>query len=247
MSCAPLSAYGERRYAAVEPLLVAKLRPSLVFLTSPAVPLGYCVSPDWVREMAQMHPRTLFLVDEAFAELGMYSIPGRSCVPLVRELPNVVVARTFSKGYGLAGLRVGCLLAHRDNIEVLRRFSVTQAVTDGACAGALAALSTPNHYRTWFREASEVRDGARGALALLVEHSRRRGGLLKGAHVGEAGGCMLLDAKSPSAAHHMVCVLRAAHRVLAHDASADILGAVRIGLPRLTDLPRLMLAISDLP
>ena len=69
-----------------------------------------------IRHLLERHTEHVLLVDEAYADFG-----AESAIPLVREFPNLLVCRTFSKGRALAGLRLGMAYGSRDLIEGLRR------------------------------------------------------------------------------------------------------------------------------
>lgn len=79
----------------------------IVMLTSPNNPTGGVVDPFWVTSLAG-RTRGIVVVDEAYIE---FAEEGSSCVGLLEECPNVVILRTFSKAYALAGVRCGYLLA----------------------------------------------------------------------------------------------------------------------------------------
>jgi histidinol-phosphate aminotransferase len=79
--------------------------PRAIFFANPNAPTGTLVKKARVRELAQAFDG-LLLVDEAYVDFA-----DESCLDLVREFPNVVLCRTFSKGYSLAGLRFGYAIA----------------------------------------------------------------------------------------------------------------------------------------
>ncbi|MBC7104961.1 MAG: histidinol-phosphate transaminase [Firmicutes bacterium] len=84
-------------------------------LCSPNNPTGNATPPEEVAELAAA-ARGLVVVDEAYGEFG-----GRSCLPLLAEHPNLVVLKSFSKSFGLAGLRVGYLVARPEVVaQVLK-------------------------------------------------------------------------------------------------------------------------------
>ncbi len=87
----------------------------VIFLCSPNNPTGNATPPEEVAEILK-NSRALVVVDEAYQEFG-----GESCVPLLKEYSNLVVLRTFSKAFGLAGLRVGYLLADPAVVKQLLR------------------------------------------------------------------------------------------------------------------------------
>ncbi len=66
-------------------------------------------------------------------------------IPLALSKPKVVVARTFSKAYGMAGLRLGFDMGHRDAIEKLHRYKLSANANVLAIAAAIASLRDPGH------------------------------------------------------------------------------------------------------
>jgi histidinol-phosphate aminotransferase len=88
---------------------IAEHRPKLVCLPNPDSPTGTVFAPDELRAITDLCGRTgaLFLVDEAY-----HPFYAPSVVHWVREHRHVVVARTFAKAWGLAGLRIGYAVAH---------------------------------------------------------------------------------------------------------------------------------------
>lgn len=94
---------------------LAAIGPSttLAVLTSPNNPTGAIVPEASVRSLVEKNPQTLFVVDEAYVEFST-----RSLEECVRQYPNAMLLRTFSKAWGLAGLRVGYAIS--SNTEAIR-------------------------------------------------------------------------------------------------------------------------------
>ena len=88
----------------------------LVAVANPNNPTGTLVSSRELARIAQSAPQAAILVDEAYFEFS-----GETMAPRWRSLANLFVTRTFSKAYGLAGLRIGVLMGHPQEIKVLRR------------------------------------------------------------------------------------------------------------------------------
>lgn len=88
---------------------------NIIFICSPNNPTGNAVSPGDIEELLG-NTSALVVVDEAYIEFG-----GESCAGLLTGNPNLIILRTFSKAFGLAGLRVGYLLAHPEVVEELMR------------------------------------------------------------------------------------------------------------------------------
>ncbi|MBI4951113.1 MAG: histidinol-phosphate transaminase [Myxococcales bacterium] len=113
-------------------------RTKLVFLCTPNNPTGLRLGEAELRRVLELGLPTV--VDEAYHEFGV-ALPGAlSAAALVSELPNLLVLRTFSKAYGLAGLRLGYALGHAALVRLLTRVKVPWNVSSLAVAAAAAAL-----------------------------------------------------------------------------------------------------------
>ena len=103
----------------------------LIAIASPNNPTGGVASREQLLAIAQAAPQAAILVDEAY-----YEFHGKTMISDIVTQSNLFVARTFSKAYGLAGLRIGILAGPRDQIPMVRRVSSPYSVN----AVALAAL-----------------------------------------------------------------------------------------------------------
>ncbi len=108
-------------------------RPKLLFLVSPGNPDGQILPLDTIRRLLTL-PLAV-VVDEAYVEFSDQSV-----VPLLDEYPNLLILRTFSKWAGMAGLRLGYVLASDTLIDVLRRLRPPYNVNAAASVAALASL-----------------------------------------------------------------------------------------------------------
>jgi histidinol-phosphate aminotransferase len=114
---------------------------SLVFICNPNNPTGtYLPIADVAAFIDSVPERTMVVVDEAYFEFVTAADYG-TAIPLAVARDNVIVTRTFSKIYGLAGLRVGYAVGQPDTLAQLRRAQVPFSVNSAAQAGALAALA----------------------------------------------------------------------------------------------------------
>ncbi|MEX0332273.1 MAG: histidinol-phosphate transaminase [Puniceicoccaceae bacterium] len=130
--------FGEDFSLPVEALLD---KPSdLLFLTCPNAPTGVRFPLKDLRALAEGLDG-LLVIDEAYVEFAT-----SSALPLLRDFENVVLTRTFSKAYGLAGLRVGYAMAASPVIEILDRIRDSYNVNRLSQAGALAALAAQPVY-----------------------------------------------------------------------------------------------------
>lgn len=115
-------------------------RTKVVLVCTPNNPTGPIVTHAELERFLDAVPsRVLVVIDEAYLEFVVDADAPRS-LELYRERPNVVVLRTFSKAYGLAGLRVGYAVAHEPVASALRKTAVPFGVNSLAQAAAVASL-----------------------------------------------------------------------------------------------------------
>jgi len=110
-------------------------RIAMVVIVSPNNPTGGVAPRDDVRRIAAAAPRSLLLLDQAYIEYADEDID-----PAVLEIPNVVVVRTMSKAWGLAGCRVGYAIGSPDVVAVLRAAGAPYPVAGPSLALALSQL-----------------------------------------------------------------------------------------------------------
>lgn len=128
------------------------------FLTSPNAPTGVAfANAELERVLASF--RGLLVVDEAYAPFA-----GENAVPLLARHPNLVVVRTLSKAYALAGIRVGYALAHAEVVDLLDRVRDSYNVSRLAQAAALAALGDQAYYDAIIARVKATRDRGVGEL-----------------------------------------------------------------------------------
>ncbi len=122
------------------------------FLTSPNAPTGVAfANADLERVLATF--RGLLVVDEAYAPFAT-----ENAVPLLARYPNLVVVRTLSKAYALAGIRVGYALAHPEIIGLLDRVRDSYNVNRLSQAAALAAIGDDAYYAGVIAKITATRD-----------------------------------------------------------------------------------------
>ncbi|MFM9033066.1 MAG: histidinol-phosphate transaminase [Mycobacterium sp.] len=115
-------------------------RTRLVFVCNPNNPTSTVVDPDELaRFVAAVPPETLVVIDEAYVEYIRDGLLPDS-LGLARDYPNVVVLRTFSKAYGLAGLRLGYAVADPEVITALGKVYVPFTASSISQAAAIASL-----------------------------------------------------------------------------------------------------------
>ncbi|MBV9168573.1 MAG: aminotransferase class I/II-fold pyridoxal phosphate-dependent enzyme [Chloroflexi bacterium] len=108
----------------------------VVWLCSPNNPTGTTLAPDLVEEVLEAAPHAVVALDEAYFEFY-----GQTLAPLLLKSPNGVLVRTFSKGYGLAGARVGYLVANLEITRVIESIRLPQNLTAFGITAACRALA----------------------------------------------------------------------------------------------------------
>ena len=126
----------------------------LVFLCSPNNPTGNLLCEQAILEIADaLAGRALVVVDEAYIEFSHRP----SLAALVASRPQLAVLRTLSKAHGLAGARLGALIADPEIIALLRKLIAPYAISQPTVEAVLALLSSA-HLRTVPRRLKEIRD-----------------------------------------------------------------------------------------
>ena len=134
----PLTDEGRHDLPAMAAAVTDKTR--LIVVCSPNNPTGPIVHADELREFLNAVPRDIIVVlDEAYLEF-VRDEQAPDAMALYREFSNVVVLRTFSKAYGLAGLRIGYAVASEEITGALRKAIMPFGVSDMAQHAALASL-----------------------------------------------------------------------------------------------------------
>jgi histidinol-phosphate aminotransferase len=122
-----------------------------VFLTNPNNPTGLTMPPAAIRTIAGRVPAgAVVFVDEAYAEFS-----GETFIPELPAFPNVVVGRTFSKAFGLAGIRIGAIIGDPATLEPIRVALPVYSVNIAAVAAVRAALGDLSFVQDYLRQVKE--------------------------------------------------------------------------------------------
>src|SRR5271156_2604125 len=126
--------------------LLAKVTPAtkVIAIANPNSPTGQTVPRNDILRVVEAAPQAMVLVDEAY-----FHFYGQTVMDLVGRVPNVIVARTFSKVYGLAGLRLGVLASGEEQMQWMRRVISPYSVNSLALACLPAALDD-QAYIDWY-------------------------------------------------------------------------------------------------
>jgi histidinol-phosphate aminotransferase len=210
--------------------LLARLSPRtrLVAVANPNNPTGAVVAGDVLIQVAKVAPQAALLVDEAYFEFH-----GETLIHHTRGVENLFVARTFSKAYGLAGLRIGILAGAPQQMAMVRRVASPYSVNAAALALLPEALQDQQYVdryaaqvvrnreklqqelgalglRYWSSHANFVLVRIGSAHAELVRALRDRGILVRDRH-SDPGceGCVRLTVGTDEHTHTLIAALRA--------------------------------------
>jgi histidinol-phosphate aminotransferase len=139
----------------------------IVFLTNPHSPTGRLVPEARIRQVCEKAHNQLVVLDEAYIHFS----GTEGGIHLAKEYPNLIVLRTFSKVFGLAGLRVGFGIADTAIIKPMMHLKPTWNMGNLQIAGAIAALDDDAHVRKTVATISEMREYVLGQLRKLNRFS----------------------------------------------------------------------------
>lgn len=201
----------------------------LIAIANPNNPTGILVSAADVFRIAQAAPQAAVLIDEAY-----YEFCGETVLPAFRQLPNIFVSRTFSKVYGLAGLRIGVLAGSVEQMSLIRRVGSPYSVNAVALACLPEALADQEYIQNYVDEALAGRnllEKELGSLGIKYWPSRANFVLFQ---VGKL-------------AKEFISAMRA-RGILVRDRSSDpgCAGCVRITLGSTADNTRLLAALREI-
>lgn len=154
----------------VEGMIAASPGSGLVFFNNPNNPTatvhGAQTVADFVARVRKAAPEAVILIDEAYHEY-VTDPSYETAVPVALRTANVIVARTFSKAFGMAGMRIGYAVGQAETIKQLARYKMPYNVSVFGVSAALAALDDAPHIEAERRRNTEVRAFTVKALADL--------------------------------------------------------------------------------
>jgi histidinol-phosphate aminotransferase len=140
----PVLAAGDLKFPFERLLAAITPQTKIVAIANPNSPSGSVATREQLIEIASRAPRAVVLVDEAY-----FHFHGETVIDLIATIPNLVVARTFSKAYGLAGLRLGLIAAPVELMRWVRRVLSPYSVNSLALACLPPALED-TAYLDWY-------------------------------------------------------------------------------------------------
>jgi histidinol-phosphate aminotransferase len=200
-------------------------RTRAVFLANPNNPTGTSASPGQLKALLRAAPRAAMMVDEAYFEFSRQTV-----LPWIRKFSNLFVSRTFSKAYGLAGLRMGCLFSIERNIAAIRKGQSPYSVNVSAVTAALEAVRDRAFIRRYVAEVLRARK------VLCVELTR-----LGWNYFPSDANFILVNFGSHA---RRLCALLGKQGILVRDRSYELPGCVRITVGTEAQTRRLVEALK---
>jgi histidinol-phosphate aminotransferase len=121
--------------------------PKIVYICNPNNPTGNLYSKELIESLVVSFTSVLFVVDEAYFEFT-----GVSCSDIVVNNDNILISRTFSKAFALAGFRVGYVISSQHNINILTKIRNPKNISTFSQLAALAALDDISYMQEFVKE-----------------------------------------------------------------------------------------------
>jgi histidinol-phosphate aminotransferase len=201
-------------------------RTRLVLVANPNNPTGGAIALPEIEQILQRAEQAAVLIDEAYFEFC-----GVTALELVPKYPNLFVSRTFSKAFGLAGLRVGCLLSQAENIAAVHKGQSPYSVNSIGVLCASEAVEDQEYVRSYVRDVLEAREILLAGLQELgVRFYPTRANFV------------LVDFGGLSNA---VCQRLRERGILVRDRSSELPGTVRITIGTKSQVGRLLVGLRE--
>jgi histidinol-phosphate aminotransferase len=169
----------------------------LVFFNNPNNPTatvhGAKTVTDMVERIRKASPETVILIDEAYHEY-VTDPSYQTAIPLALSTPNVFVARTFSKAYGMAGMRIGYAIGMADTMKTLAKLKMPYNISVFGVAAAIASLNDTKHIEAERKRNTAVR-------AFTVKALQEMGAKPADSH----GNFIFVDLGAPAAEFREAC------------------------------------------
>jgi histidinol-phosphate aminotransferase len=144
--------------------LLAAVRPETraILVANPNNPTGTGVSTEAALRLVKSAPQAAVLIDEAYFEFS-----GVTVLPQIARHPNLFVSRTFSKVYGMAAMRMGCLFSQAQNVSYLHKAQSPYSVNTLAALAARAAIRDRDYVENYVKEVLAAREDLKAGLTRL--------------------------------------------------------------------------------
>lgn len=144
---------GDLSFPAAELLAAVSPRTRAILISNPNNPTGTAIGAGPIVQILERAPHAAVLIDEAY-----YEFYGVTALRLIGQYPNLFVSRTFSKAFGMAALRVGCLFSQEANIAVAHKAQSPYSVNLLAAIAVRAAVEDTSYLNHYVQQALQARD-----------------------------------------------------------------------------------------
>ena len=117
---------------------------SVIYITNPCNPIGNIIDIDSLEDCLNKYSNTIFIIDEAYIEFNEKN----TCINLINKYDNLIITRSFSKGYGLAGLRVGYIATSVNLYKCIIKTYNERSLTEISKVMALYVMNNIDHYKS---------------------------------------------------------------------------------------------------
>ncbi len=142
----------------------------VIYLASPNNPTGNIINENDLAEILKLSKNKAVIIDETYANYA-----GITYKDYVKKYDNVFIVRSFSKDFALAGLRLGCIISHEQNIDILKKVISPFSVNSYAMKAGIAALDDSDYFKTIKIEINKTKEDLKilfESLGFLVYESQ---------------------------------------------------------------------------
>jgi histidinol-phosphate aminotransferase len=143
---------GEMEFPVKDAIAALKKKPRVFFLANPNNPTGTLLAIQVIEQLLRAAKHTVVVLDEAYSDFCAVS-----GVKLIHKYPQLFLAKTFSKAAGLAGLRLGAVIARRESLALVRRALPPFPVNVAALVAADAAIQEGRTIKKYVRDVKRLR------------------------------------------------------------------------------------------
>lgn len=133
---------------------IEKNDPKVIYLVSPNNPCGYIIDPEQVSIICQKFPETLVICDQAYIEFAQYA----DCKHLVEKFNNIIITRTFSKAFSLAGIRLGYVISNHNVLKIISKIRNGKNISMISQIIGIKILKNFDKYTKWINSVIHLRD-----------------------------------------------------------------------------------------
>lgn len=135
-------------------LFAEKKNPKIIYLVSPNNPCGYIIKPRDVEKICKAFPETLIICDQAYEEFAPYS----NCIDLISSVNNLIISRTFSKAFSIAGMRLGYVFSSHEILKILSKIRNGKNISMMSQIIGMSIIKNIRHYDDWLNNVTNLRE-----------------------------------------------------------------------------------------